>query len=174
MKAILAAIDFSRVSRLVVAEAASLARAMNGKVVLVTVLAEPVYVKEYAPPPRSIAKITVRHERAVRHHLADLQDKLRSDFVPTDVVVRRGNAAANILEEAEERDAALLVIGSHGHNALFELVLGSTTQAVLKRSRRPVVVIPARMRVPRRPRLRVLSMTPVESDLPPNRGNGRG
>ena len=49
MKTILAAIDFSQVSDLVVAEAAALARPLGGKVVLVTVLVEPVFVKEYAP-----------------------------------------------------------------------------------------------------------------------------
>lgn len=145
MKAILAAIDFSSVSDLVVAAAAELARALRGKVVLVTVLVEPVYLKEFAPPPKSIAKITVAHERAVRNHLAVIQRRLLSEFISAETVVRRGNAAQHILEEAEEHDAALIVIGSHGHTAFYELILGSTTQAVLKRARMPVVVIPPKM-----------------------------
>jgi nucleotide-binding universal stress UspA family protein len=149
MKAILAAIDFSKVSDLVVATAATLARAMGGKVVLVTVLVEPVFVKEYAPPQKSIAKITVEHERAVRHRLTAIQERLQSEFVVAETVVRRGNAAVHILEEAEEHDAAFVVIGSHGHTAFFELLLGSTTQAVVKRARQPVVVIPHKMRKPR-------------------------
>ena len=39
----------------------------------------------------------------------------------------------------------------------FELVLGSTTQAVLKGSQRPVVVIPSRMRKPKRSRVRLVA-----------------
>jgi nucleotide-binding universal stress UspA family protein len=157
MRAVLAAIDFSSVTDLVVAEAAALARAIGGKVVLVTVLVEPVYVKEYARPSKSIEKITVAHERAVRNHLAAIQNKLQSDFIPAETVVRRGNAAVHILEEADEHDAAFIVIGSHGHTAFFELVLGSTTQTVVKRARQPVVVVPPKMRKPRRPRVRVLA-----------------
>lgn len=161
MKAIIAAIDFSKISDLVVAEAAALARALTGKVVLVTVLVEPTFVKEYAPPPKSIAKITVAHEKAVRHRLTILKNRLQSDFVPAETVVRRGNAALHILEEADEHDAAFIVIGSHGHTAFFDLVLGSTTQTVLKRAQRPVVVIPHRMRKPRRPKMRVVEI-PIE------------
>ena len=155
MKAILAAIDFSKVTDLVVDAAAKLARALGGKVVLVTVLVEPVFVKEYAPPQKSIAKITVEHERAVRHRLAAIQERLQSEFVPTETVVRRGNAAAHILEDADEHDAAFIVIGSHGHTAFFELLLGSTTQAVIKRAQQLVVVIPHKMRKPRTKKIHV-------------------
>lgn len=150
MKAILAAIDFSGLTDQVVAEAAALAHAVGGKVVLTTVLVEPVYLKEYAPPPKSFAKITVEHERWVRNHLAAIQKSLRAKGVPAEVDVRRGNAARQILEVAKEHDAAFIVIGSHGHTAFFELVLGSTTQTVIKRARQPVLVIPQKMKRPRR------------------------
>ena len=40
-----------------------------------------------------------------------------------------------------------IVMGSHGHTALFESVIGSTVSAVLKRAVRPVVIVP-RMRIP--------------------------
>jgi nucleotide-binding universal stress UspA family protein len=168
MKAILAAVDFSPVSELVVAEAAALARVLCGKVVLVTVLVEPIYLKEYAPPQKSIAQITVAHERTVRKRLAAIQQRLRSEFVPADVVIRRGSAALHLIAEAEEHDAAFIVIGSHGHTAFFELVLGSTTQAVVKRARQPVVIIPHRMKKPRRAKLRVVAC-PVEARLASSR-----
>lgn len=155
MRAILAAIDFSPVCDQVVAQAATLARALHGKVVLVTVLVEPVYVKEYAPPPKSISRITVAHERAVRNRLRAIQEQLQTDYVPAETIVRRGNAAQHILDEADEHDAAFIVIGSHGHTAFFELILGSTTQAVVKRAQQPVVVIPPRMPKPRRTKVRL-------------------
>src|SRR5689334_22048847 len=146
MRAVLAAIDFSKVSDLVIAHAASLARAWKGKVVLVTALVEPIFLKEYAPPPKRLANITIAHERAVRARLTRIAEQLRADFVPAEAVVRRGNAAQRILEEAEQHDAMCIVIGSHGRTAFFELVLGSTTQTVLKRAHLPVVVIPSKMR----------------------------
>jgi len=41
------------------------------------------------------------------------------------------------------------VMGSHGHTALYDLLLGSTTHGVLFRAPCPVVIVP-----PKRPRAR--------------------
>ncbi len=49
-----------------------------------------------------------------------------------------------ILYEATAICASYLVIGSHGHGRLFELVLGSVTAGVVRDARIPVVVVPAR------------------------------
>jgi nucleotide-binding universal stress UspA family protein len=127
---------------------------------LTTVLVEPVYVQGYAPPEKMVAKITVAHEQAVRKRLATLQTHLESELVPAEIVVCRGSPALHILEEAEQHDAEFIVIGSHGHTAFFELLLGSTTQAVLKRARQPVVVIPPSMRRPRRTKVSAVRRTP--------------
>jgi nucleotide-binding universal stress UspA family protein len=152
MKTILAPIDLSPVSDLVVAEAAELTRLVGGTLVLVTVLVEPIFLKEYAPPPKKVASITVEHERSVRKRLEAMRARLQAKSVPTEIVVRRGGAAAHILDEADRRDAAFIVIGSHGQGAFLDLILGSTTQRVLKGARRPVVVIPPKMRKAGRPR----------------------
>jgi nucleotide-binding universal stress UspA family protein len=49
--------------------------------------------------------------------------------------------AGTLLRVAKERDAAAIVVGSHGHNALREVVLGSTTRDVIKRAEQPVIVV---------------------------------
>jgi nucleotide-binding universal stress UspA family protein len=36
------------------------------------------------------------------------------------------------------------VMGSHGHTAFYDLLVGSTTHAVLKRAKCPVVIVPPR------------------------------
>ena len=48
--------------------------------------------------------------------------------------------AEAILEEARNLSAAFIVIGSHGHGAVYELLAGSTTHGVLHRAPCPVVV----------------------------------
>ncbi|HTJ25416.1 MAG TPA: universal stress protein [Candidatus Limnocylindria bacterium] len=47
-----------------------------------------------------------------------------------------------------ERELApdLVVMGTHGRRGLQRLVLGSTTESVLRRSTVPVVVVPGRPR----------------------------
>jgi len=146
MTTIVAAIDFSNASERVLEAAADLARSTGGRLVLVTVIAEPVFLKGYAPLPKSVARISVEHAREIKRRLAVFQERLEAESIPVEVVTPRGDAALHIVKEAEKRGADCIVIGAHGHSALFELVLGSTTQRVLKRARQPVLVIPSKWR----------------------------
>jgi nucleotide-binding universal stress UspA family protein len=52
-----------------------------------------------------------------------------------------------VLVEASHR-AEMLVIGSHGHNRLYELVLGSTTDHCVRHATCAVVVIPVHLHDP--------------------------
>jgi hypothetical protein len=38
----------------------------------------------------------------------------------------------------------MIVMGSHGHGALFNLLMGTVCNGVLRKARCPVVVVPAR------------------------------
>jgi nucleotide-binding universal stress UspA family protein len=42
---------------------------------------------------------------------------------------------------AAERDAPAVVVGSHGHRAVRELVMGSTTQEVVRHAPCPALVV---------------------------------
>jgi nucleotide-binding universal stress UspA family protein len=143
MTTILAPIDLSDISAEVVAHASRLARALDGRVVLVTVLLEPVFLKEYAPPTEEDRRVTIGNERAVQRRLAVLARQLARGSVLSESVIVRGAPARIILEQARKTKANYIVMGSHGHSAFFHLIAGSTTQGVLKCARCPVVIIPA-------------------------------
>lgn len=68
----------------------------------------------------------------------------RHPQVPVRVEVRRGGAAASILESA--RGAGLVVVGSRGRGARAGLVLGSTSQAVLHHVHSPLAIVPPALR----------------------------
>jgi nucleotide-binding universal stress UspA family protein len=53
------------------------------------------------------------------------------------------NAAVGIASEAERHDACAVVVGSRGLGRVKAPLLGSTTQGVLRHTRRPVVVVRA-------------------------------
>jgi nucleotide-binding universal stress UspA family protein len=48
-----------------------------------------------------------------------------------------------ILSEAEQHQASLIVMGSHGHGAFYELLVGSVTHGVMKGAHCPIVVVPS-------------------------------
>jgi nucleotide-binding universal stress UspA family protein len=60
----------------------------------------------------------------------------RSMVVADDVTV-----ADTLVRLAREFDSPAIVIGAHGHNALSELLLGSTSRDVVRRAPCPVVVV---------------------------------
>ena len=143
MKTILAPIDFSSVTDAVVAQATVLAKSLEARVVLLTVIQPPTLVAEYAPLLQDIAEITAAGEKAAAMKLANLQEKMRDEFVTCETVQLVGAPIPHILAESERTGADYIVMGSHGHTALYDLLVGSTTHGVLSRAPCPVVVIPA-------------------------------
>ncbi len=142
MKTLLVAVDFSDASRKVAAYAAGLASELSARVVLLHVV-EPVasYVPvgaamdviETAPPP-----IMEEDLKAQEGHLKRLAEGLPH----AETVAVIGLAADEIVTQAAERGASFIVLGSHGHGALYHLFAGSVVTGVLKRSKIPVLVVP--------------------------------
>lgn len=62
-------------------------------------------------------------------------------FETDDIIVERGNPVEQILKQAEEKNCDLIVMGSHGQGTLADAMMGSTARRVLRRSRKPVLVV---------------------------------
>jgi nucleotide-binding universal stress UspA family protein len=65
----------------------------------------------------------------------------QQDFRMDEVVVKRGNPVDVILAQAEESNCDLIVMGTHGHGVIADAVMGSTARRVLRKSRKPVLVV---------------------------------
>lgn len=59
----------------------------------------------------------------------------RGKQVTVDPVVRSGAATDEILEEAEERNAERIIVGTQGRRGLGRLLLGSVAEVVARRSK---------------------------------------
>lgn len=144
MKTILAAIDFSPVSRRVIAEAVRLGRAMDARVVVLHAVKPPAIVTELAPLAGEALQLTIEIERAARRNLRHLQTRLAKRRITIETTCEQGSPVGVILATATKLVTDLIVVGSHGHTALYDLVVGSTARGVLKRAKVPVVVTPSR------------------------------
>lgn len=142
MKTILAAVDFSGITESVVSTAVQLARALEGKVVLLSVVQPPLVATEYAPYVDNLADIEAAADDSVERRLAETKTRLAAEQVPIEVMHLKGPPVANITEVAAERNADYIVMGSHGHTAFYDLLVGSTTHGVLLRAPCPVVIVP--------------------------------
>lgn len=141
---ILAAIDFSEVTERVVDTLKQVAATFSAHVWILHVAPpDPAFVGYEAGPQ------AVRDQVAVEHHerhrkLQQLADRLRSGGVEATALLVQGPTVAKILAEAERLQAALIVLGSHGQGALYDLLVGSVSEGVVRASKVPVLLVPAR------------------------------
>jgi len=63
------------------------------------------------------------------------------DVVVDEILVRKGEPAEEILKQVEKRNCDLIVMGRHGHGIIEEAVTGSTARKVVRRSKKPVLVV---------------------------------
>lgn len=58
-----------------------------------------------------------------------------------DIIIREGSPAQVVLSVAKEQNVDMIIMGSHRHSALEDVVLGSTTSKVLHSTTIPVLVV---------------------------------
>ena len=138
----LVAVDFSAVTERVIEVAAALARDCGGTITLLHVARpEPDFVG-YDAGPQSVRDQVATEFRAQRRMLQDLADRLRAAEVEATPVVVQGSIAETVVEQATRIGAALIVVGSHGRSAVMDLLVGSVSEGVIRRSPIPVLVVP--------------------------------
>lgn len=142
MKTILAPIDFSDGTRTVIAEAVALARALEARLVLLNVIQPlPASASEFGFA-EATAKIAAAAAGNADRRLAHIQEQLGEDGIAVSTFHAVGTSGDTIIARARELSADYIVIGSHGHGAFYDLIVGSTTSRVLKEATCPVLVIP--------------------------------
>lgn len=143
MKNILVPIDFSPISRRVEREAVTFSRGLGVRPVFLHVVQAPMAAPDFAGMTLTdTAQFMADARRFAARRLVRLRAKLRAQRVNAGTILESGPAVPCILAEARKLKASHIVIGSHGHSALHDLLVGSTAQGVIKGAACPVVIVP--------------------------------
>jgi len=91
----------------------------------------------------------VRDQMAEQFHreheqIQAMAQRLRDDGREATALLVQGPTVDTILGQAERLEADLIVVGSHGHGAVYDMLVGSISSEVIRRSTVPVLVVPAR------------------------------
>ena len=132
---LLVAVDHSEVSARVIAAAKDLACLANG-----TVRVLHVREREFGRLGLTPSEPDEEAQAAVR----DAVDTLIQAGVDAQGEMREaiyGHAAREIVKDAHEHDADIIIMGSRGRSDLAGLVLGSTAHKVIHLSDRPVLIV---------------------------------
>ncbi len=148
MKTLLVPLDFSETTDTVIQQAVELAGLLPAKIILLHIV-EP--VATYVPVGGSMDVIAAAppmidmdaETNSQAQRLEELSAPLRAKGIEVEPVWLVGMAVDDIVEQAELRKADFIVMGSHGHGALYHLFSGSVVNGVLQHTKVPVLVIPA-------------------------------
>lgn len=143
MKTILAAVDFSLVTEPVVAMGVRLAKVFGARLVLLHVAPPDPSFVGYDAGPQTVRDAVAEELREEHRELQALQERTAAQGVEAHSLFIQGPTVEKILAEAEQQDADMIVIGSHGHGALYQLLVGSISEGVLRHASCPVMVVPS-------------------------------
>lgn len=146
MKNILAAIDFSDIAPAVVDEAAKLARSFDSKLWLIHVAAPDPDFVGYRTGPQCERDWRAKVLRKEHRYLQDKASELSKTGIDVTSLLVRGATIETILKEASKLKAETIVIGSHGHGALYKTLVGSVSEGVIHRAFCPILIVPAQKR----------------------------
>jgi nucleotide-binding universal stress UspA family protein len=155
MKRILAFIDFSDVTPALLNVTSDMARAFSGELLLMHVVESeadfidseaeedvPLRDQDDLSPQAIVMRAHYREMEAL-----SLMMKKEGVNAQTQIVETRSQdegVVGTILKEMARISPDFIVIGSHGHGRIYKLLVGSMADAVIRKTRCPVVLVPSR------------------------------
>lgn len=155
IKTILYATDLSKNSAFAFRYALQLADAFDAKITILYIL--PVidsamevpiigYLgeEEYYKLREEKSRDFIKNIKSKLEHLSEKEqenDQTKTDRVSS-ILVHEGDPVEEILTTADKLNSDVIVLGAHGKGILSHTFLGTVPDKVLRRSRRPVLVVP--------------------------------
>ena len=141
---IIAAVDFSPITSLIMKQASSLVSMTQGKLWLLHIAPPEPDFLGYQTGPQTERDFIAHQLRQQHRQLQDWAAELREQGIDAVALLLQGPTVETLCQEAEKLAADLIIVGSHGHSGLSKLLLGSVSEGILRQANCPVLVIPAR------------------------------
>lgn len=87
-----------------------------------------------------IVVLSVQEKESEEEKANYAQKYLGKKEIAVTCIKKEGDAAQEILKEAEKQNIDLIIMGSYGHNPIMEIALGSTVDKILRKFRKPVLI----------------------------------
>lgn len=139
IKKILVPIDFSDYSKNALKYAADFAKFFNAKVSIVYVIEPLVYPSDFSLGQVAIPNFEFDLQDKAKEELNSLIHEIFGDNAENEIIIKSGKPFLEIIETAEEIDADLIIIATHGHTGVEHLLFGSTAEKVVRKAPCPVL-----------------------------------
>jgi manganese transport protein len=134
IKQIAAALEHTAGDAEVISAAITMARSQKARLTLIHVVETPgtfVYGEESAS----------LHGAEDKAYLEELAREIEARDLPVEILLRRGKPVDEIVRATAEFRFDLLILGSHGHRGIGDLVYGATVDSVRHAVRCPIMVV---------------------------------
>ncbi|MFE3848754.1 universal stress protein [Flavobacterium sp. LB3P45] len=140
MKKILIAVDNDSTLEKIALNGFQLASQLNAEIALLSVVDLTMLITEGAVTPKEFADITINDYKKNQQMLIDTVFKDYKVWT----FVEKGIPHEVILKVAQEWDADLIVLGTHGRTGISHLIMGSVAEKIVRHSEIPVFIIPSK------------------------------
>jgi len=146
LRKILVTIDFSDTAKEALAQAIALTNDSKSKPELTLLHVAPpnpdyIGMKSFNQGEREeLADVLHKEHKQLQEMAHELTDK----EVAARALIVQGDIVDSILNEADKINVDLIVMGSHGYSGFSRALLGSVSEGVLRKTTRPLLIVPHR------------------------------
>jgi hypothetical protein len=139
---ILTATDGSRYGDAAAAEAISMAKQCGSRLTVLSVVpSESISPMDIVASQMQRELIAEQELQAAERNVKKVKDAAEKEGVKADGLVLGGKPSEAIIETAKEKNADLIVLGSHGRTGVEKLLMGSVAERVIVLSSSAVLVV---------------------------------
>lgn len=138
---ILVPVDFSGYSKNALRYAVPLARQYGASLHLIYVIEPTIYPADLGFGQVVMPGVEEEIRTKSEHELQSLIKEEIGNKVKADANVRLGKPHQEILKEAEEKNIDLIIIATHGHTGVEQILFGSTAMCVVRLAKCPVLTV---------------------------------
>ena len=143
---LLVAVDLSGATEKILKKVEDIAKTLSAQVSLLHVtVPEPDYVG-FDMESEAVRDALAKRFHGEHRQIQEIADRLREAGLDTTALLVQGVTVETILNVASKLDVDMIVVGSHGRGAMYQLLVGSVSEGVLHGSERPILVIPTHER----------------------------
>ncbi len=142
LKNILVAVDFTDTVGDLLTYAESLAEKYQAKVWVVHVAEPHPDFVGYEPGPQYIRDIKAEELKEEHRNLQAICDAFLNKDIKSEALLIQGSTVQVIIDEVKKLQADLLIVGTHKHGFLYNLLAESVSLELLKKAEIPFLAIP--------------------------------
>jgi nucleotide-binding universal stress UspA family protein len=135
--------DFSDVSKKSMDFIKQLKGAGTKEVVVFHVIDERIInrIQHHSEAGINAEELEKKMEEHAQEQISAIEGKLKKSGFDVKTRIDKGVPFREILKAEQEEDISVVVIGSHGVSCIEEMFLGSCSEKVIRKSRKPVLVV---------------------------------